>query len=80
MGIVRTVAIIVLVISFFTFVAFFGRLPALRYVPNLENPQDVTSEADMKKEHAYWRVASSDMASHSKRLQGHGPELDAGSS
>jgi palmitoyltransferase len=37
MGIVRTVAVIVLVISFFTFVAFFGRLPVLRYVPNLES-------------------------------------------
>ena len=30
MGIVRNVAIAVLVISFLTFVAFFGRLPALR--------------------------------------------------
>jgi palmitoyltransferase len=31
MGTLQKVAIVVLVISFFTFVAFFGRLPALRY-------------------------------------------------
>ena len=31
MGTVRNIAIAVLVLSFFTFVAFFGRLPALRY-------------------------------------------------
>jgi hypothetical protein len=30
MGTLQNVAIVVLVISFFTFVAFFGRLPALR--------------------------------------------------
>ncbi|KAI9048809.1 hypothetical protein LZ554_007640 [Drepanopeziza brunnea f. sp. 'monogermtubi'] len=33
MGAIRNVAILVLVISFFTFVAFFGRLPALRNTP-----------------------------------------------
>ncbi|KAE8445128.1 hypothetical protein EG329_013730 [Mollisiaceae sp. DMI_Dod_QoI] len=33
MGPLKTIAIIVLVISFFTFVAFFGRLPALRNTP-----------------------------------------------
>ncbi|KAK6597534.1 DHHC zinc finger domain-containing protein [Botrytis cinerea] len=33
MGTVRNIAIVVLVISFFTFVAFFGRLPALRGTP-----------------------------------------------
>jgi len=33
MGTIRTAALIVLTISFFTFVAFFGRLPALRNTP-----------------------------------------------
>jgi hypothetical protein len=32
MGTVRAVALGVLLISFLVFVAFFGRLPALRYV------------------------------------------------
>lgn len=32
MGTLSTVALIVLGISFMTFVAFFGRLPALRFV------------------------------------------------
>jgi hypothetical protein len=31
MGVVQKVALAVLFISFFTFAAFFGRLPALRY-------------------------------------------------
>ncbi|KAB8293885.1 hypothetical protein EYC80_009362 [Monilinia laxa] len=33
MGTVRNVAVAVLILSFFTFVAFFGRLPALRNTP-----------------------------------------------
>lgn len=33
MGILRNIALVVLTISFFTFVAFFGRLPALRKTP-----------------------------------------------
>jgi hypothetical protein len=30
MGTLRNIAIVILIISFFTFVAFFGRLPSLR--------------------------------------------------
>ncbi|KAH8684234.1 DHHC palmitoyltransferase-domain-containing protein [Tricladium varicosporioides] len=33
MGVIRRIAIAVLLVSFFTFVAFFGRLPALRNTP-----------------------------------------------
>lgn len=33
MGVLRNIALAVLTISFFTFVAFFGRLPALRKTP-----------------------------------------------
>ena len=36
MGIIARIAIGVLAISFMTFVAFFGRLPALRYVKGEE--------------------------------------------
>jgi hypothetical protein len=32
MGILTTLVIVILVISFMTFVTFFGRLPALRFV------------------------------------------------
>jgi hypothetical protein len=42
MGTIRDVAILIIVISFFTFVAFFGRLPALRHASELDgNSQGV---------------------------------------
>lgn len=40
MGLVRDVAIVVLAISLVTFVAFFGRLPAFRYVFYAVLPSD----------------------------------------
>lgn len=66
MGIIRKIAIVVLTISFITFIALFGQLPELRYADTRIRGQRVIEARCLSEKQKYtdWSLEPTAMHSH----------------